>query len=273
MISSVKDNRIEAEKFYAKLEYAPALVAGELVAAAKTNCFEDNIGFIGDHNDSVKRGFLNNYSRLQKINTSKDLTQAEVTLKELHDDHGKNTSEQVLYHYLASQLAQLRQDWPRYEYHVLHAFTLRSKLPQEYRLAAAKNMLDWYMYAQQFGDAKRVAASFGYLKGINIQPETVEKAVSDVVSFASSQPAIVQQVEFSYLPTRLLTPVRREIKMQIEQGQLQQVQLRCAFHVETLPISKEMRFEIKPEFGGCQILIKGTDNTRLQISQTGQLLL
>lgn len=276
--STIKDPYKNAELFYSNLRYSPAQTAEKTIKSASITFFEDSIAFLGDNNNNVRKGFLNHYSRLQKLIAGRALNDAEIALETLHDEFTKNTNEQALYHYLASQFWQIKQDWTRYEFHVTHAFTLRDKLPLEYRQFATQNMLQWYMYAQQFSDAKEVAQAFAHLNGVNVKPETVSKAVDEVVAVAAQQLNINQQIEFQYLTTRVLNPIRSDINLKLLQGPLERMQLRCTFHVESFDVNSlenqnNVSLTIKPEFGPCHLLLKGNTSTILNVAQTGKLLI
>lgn len=276
--STIKDPIKNAITFYGNLQYAPAETGGLAIKSADISMFEDSIAFLGDNNNNVRKGFLNHYSKLQKLIAGRALSDAELALATLHDEFTKNTNEQALYHYLASHFWQLKQDWSRFEFHVTHAFTLRNKLPLEYRQYATQNMLQWHMYAQQFSDAKNTAEAFAHLNGVDVKPDTVEKAVDEVLAVAKQQTHIEQQLGFQYLPTRVLNPVRSDIKVKLLQGSFERMQLRCTFHVESYNTSNsvsnnEVSLTIKPEFGPCHLLLKGDKSTLLAVSQTGTLLI
>jgi len=263
--SEVKPATEKAKKYLSNLEFEAATYQGNAHDAARFFSYTYSTApTTNSNNNRASKGFVSDYDVIDKLIKAQRLEKAYEHFKELLS-HTKNLNEQALFAWLKSQYFYALQDWHNYEEQLQRAYFLRKHLPKEFAVPCIQNLMQLYLYQQDFLNAKRALLALNHVPGVNISEQAQQKAMADIAGLYQQTPTITQSVKLDKNTPKSIGVSRSEVTLKGEGL----AQLRCDAYLEpriTLPAN----ITAKPSYGRCNLILSSSQNSDVTITQTGK---
>lgn len=265
---SGKDRYVKkVTKYIRNLQYSPALVNNMPVASAQTLFVKHTYSEAGHSEGSVTPAFAKEYQATIDALSSPtaDMLNIKKSIDNLVEDHTKNLNEHALAAWLKSIYYYKNENFLEYMRQSQITVDLYEHLPIAILAKSTVNLFQSQLYFGNFNGAAETLSRMGSVNGLNLSEETYQQFADALKTAKATGSANVTKGQLSYLGAWSQTYDPSTFKVEVSQGNVDSVELRCNDYQQKYVEGWESKIEFPAQTSDCILLIRGDAGSTFDI--------
>jgi uncharacterized protein YuzE len=271
--SEFRDSKKSIAKYLNNLEFSPALLDGKKQIASKNFFYRMKWSSRSkkDHSQ-VSKQFYSQYEEIEQALEQNKLSEAQQLLNKISQHHVKNLIEQSLFFWQKSQLLYKQEDWVNYGDTMQDLFSLSGYLPKPVAVPALQNLIEWFVYDQDYAMARRSLMRLDNLEDVVLDEQTKASYLNIINTPIDQKEPITIDKSLSKGELFFRELVRNKVVVKVVTGKLASAELRCSNKVISLDNDKAViNIDVK-NAQRCSVLLEADKQASFSFSQHANVL-
>lgn len=254
------------------IEFVSAQYNKKKVNSGVSQLFQRSAYSSTSSNKGLSVGYLNTYDETNELLKNNQISEAKAKLDVLIGERTKNLKEQTLTAWLKSLYYYKVEDWSKYGDALADAVTFYTMLPESYQVTAIQNLVDFYIFKQEFPLALEAAEKFKNLSHVNNGQQAFEAYQTQISEHLKTIKQFENRYEITTEFSKNIAFALEKITLQFDSTKPIEVMKLCGNSVALFSVNGTMEFTVGTQDIACSLVVTSEQNEIIKVTHSGKML-